>query len=233
MSIIDSIRAQLVPISSHGYPFIAACAVATILLFWLWAPLGWIALILTIFCAYFFRDPTRIMPIRDGLIVAPADGRILKVDEAVPPAEMELSEQPLPHVAIFLSLFDCHVNRSPTAGRIERVVRRQGTYQAADEDKAAEENERNGLVIVNEAGTKFGVVQIAGMIARRIVCTVREGGQLGVGERIGIIRFGSRVDVYLPAGARPLVAEGQRAVAGETVIADLSNPDDGRSFRLG
>lgn len=233
MSIIDSIRAQLVPINSHGYPFIAAFAVATILLFWLWAPLGWIALILTLFCAYFFRDPTRIMPIRDGLIVAPADGRILKVDEAVPPAEMELSEQPLPHVAIFLSLFDCHVNRSPTAGRIERVVRRPGTFQQADEEKAAEENERNGIVIVNEAGTKFGVVQMAGMIARRIVCTVREGGQLGVGERIGIIRFGSRVDVYLPAGARPLVAEGQRAVAGETIIADLTNPDDGRSFRLG
>jgi phosphatidylserine decarboxylase len=231
MSVFDSIRAQLVPIHREGYPFIGAFALASIVLFVLWSPLGWLGTLATLWCAYFFRDPPRVTPRGDGLVVAPADGRISQVTSAVPPVELGLGPAALARVSIFMSVFDCHVNRSPIGGRIERMVYKAGKFLSADLDKASEDNERNGLVIAGMRG-RVGVVQIAGLIARRIVPFVREGEAIGAGERIGMIRFGSRVDVYLPAGARPLVSEGQTAIAGETVVADLAAGDAAHTFRV-
>jgi phosphatidylserine decarboxylase len=232
MSVLASIRSQLAPIHPEGRPFIAAFIVASLVLFWLWTPLGWLAAIAAVWCAYFFRDPERVTPVRDGIVVAPADGRISRVTNAVPAKELDLGERPLPRVSIFMSVFDCHVNRSPVTGRLERIVYRPGAFVNADLDKASEDNERNCLLIATDRG-RIGVVQIAGLVARRIVCFVRQGASVGVGERIGLIRFGSRVDVYLPEGVRPLVAEGQTAIAGETVLADLRAGDVQRTFRIG
>jgi len=232
MSLAASIRQQLTPIHPEGYPFIGGFALATLVLFWLWPPLGGIGLIATLWCIYFFRDPPRVTPVREGIVVAPADGRVCQVVSVVPPRELELGEGPLPRISIFMSVFDCHINRSPVAGRIERIVYRAGKFISADLDKASEENERNSFVIAT-GGARIAVVQIAGLVARRIVCFVRRGATVGAGERIGMIRFGSRVDVYLPEGARPLVAEGQTAIAGETVIADLRTGDGDRAFRVG
>jgi phosphatidylserine decarboxylase len=233
MSIIKSIRSQLAPIHHEGLPFIGAFAFASLVLFWLWSPLGWIGTVLTAWCAYFFRDPVRVTPVREGLVIAPADGRVSRIMNAVPPAELGLGPTPLTRVSIFMSVFDCHVNRSPVSGRIERIAYHAGTFINADLDKASEDNERNALSIVTASGTRIVVVQIAGLIARRIVPFVREGVSIGAGERFGMIRFGSRLDVYLPDGARPLVAEGQTAIAGETVLADLRVPDGSRTFRVG
>jgi phosphatidylserine decarboxylase len=232
MSVIDSIRKQLTPIHPEGYPFIGGFALASLVLFWLWAPLGWLATVATLWCAYFFRDPPRVTPVRDGIVVAPADGRVSQVTNAVPPKELELGERPLPRISIFMSVFDCHVNRSPVAGRIERIVYRAGKFISADLDKASEDNERNAFVIAAVTGQRIAVVQIAGLVARRIVSFTREGEAIAAGQRIGLIRFGSRVDVYLPEGSRPLAAEGQSAIAGETVLADLKTADMGRTFRL-
>jgi phosphatidylserine decarboxylase len=231
MSVVNSIRSQLAPIHGQGYPFIGACALAAIFLFWLWPPLGWLMTVATLWCIYFFRDPARVTPAREGIVVAPADGRVSGVVSAVPPAELNLGPRPLPRVSIFMSVFDCHVNRSPVAGRIERMVYREGKFVSADLDKASESNERNAFVIVS-GGTRIVVVQIAGLVARRIVPFVREGDVIAAGQRIGMIRFGSRVDVYLPEGAAPLVAEGQTATAGETVLADLRVPQPPRRFTL-
>lgn len=232
MSVINSIRSQFPPIHPEGYPFIGAFALASLILFLLWSPLGWIGTLLTAWCAFFFRDPIRAVPVREGLIVSPADGRVSRVTNAIPPQELGLGERPLPRVSIFMSVFNCHVNRSPAAGRVERVVYHAGKFLNADLDKASEDNERNALVIAT-AGTRIGVVQIAGLVARRIVCFVREGATVDTGERIGLIRFGSRLDVYLPEGTQPLVGEMQTAVAGETVIADLKAPDPTRIYRVG
>ena len=232
MSVVSSIRAQLAPIHPEGYPFIGGFALASLVLFWLWSPLGWIGTVLTLWCCYFFRDPPRVTPVREGLVVSPADGRISLITNAVPPKELELGERPLPRVSVFMSVFDCHVNRSPVAGRIERIEYRPGKFLNADLDKASEDNERSGLVIA-AAGARIGVVQIAGLVARRIVSFVKTGQSVGAGERFGLIRFGSRVDVYLPEGTRPLVAEGQTSLAGETVIADLKSADSARNYRIG
>jgi phosphatidylserine decarboxylase len=232
MSIVASIRSQLVPIHQEGYRFIGMFALASLFLFWLWSPLGWIGTALTIWCTLFFRDPVRVTPVREGLVVAPADGRVSQIINAVPPPELNLGERPMPRVSIFMSVFDCHVNRSPVAGRIERIVYKAGAFINADLDKASEDNERNSFVIA--AGTtRVGVVQIAGLLARRIVCFVSEGATVGAGERIGMIRFGSRVDIYLPESTRPLVAEGQTAIAGETLIADLRGGIGELTFRVG
>ena len=233
MSVTKSIRSQLAPIHPEGYTFVSAFAFLSLVLFWVWSPLGWIATVITAWCAYFFRDPVRVTPVREGIVVAPADGRVSRISNAVPPVELGLGQKPLTRVSIFMSVFDCHVNRSPVTGRIERIVYHPGTFINADLDKASENNERNGLVIATAAGSRLGVVQIAGLIARRIVSFVREGVTIGAGERFGLIRFGSRVDVYLPDGVRPVVAEGQSAIAGETVLADLRVPDPGRTFRVG
>ena len=232
MSISHSIRSQLAPIHPEGYPFIGLFAVASLLLFWLWTPLGWIGAFLTAWCVYFFRDPPRVTPLRDGLIVSPADGRISLVLNAVPPAELNLGDRPLPRVSVFMSVFDCHVNRAPMSGRVERIVYKPGKFLNADLDKASEDNERNSLVIAGDH-VRIGVVQIAGLVARRIVCFVREGDMTAAGDRFGLIRFGSRLDIYLPEGTRPLVAVGQTSLAGETILADLKVDDPTRTYRAG
>jgi phosphatidylserine decarboxylase len=232
MSIAASIRSQFVPIHREGYPFIGMFALASLFLFWIWSPLGWIGTALTVWCVLFFRDPVRVTPVREGLVVSPADGRVSQIINAVPPAELNLGARPMPRVSIFMSVFDCHINRSPMAGRIERIVYKAGTFINADLDKASEDNERNSFII-SAGATRIGVVQIAGLLARRIICFTREGATVGAGERIGMIRFGSRVDVYLPEGARPLVAEGQTAIAGETLLADLRGGFGDLTFRVG
>lgn len=232
MSVVASIRSQLAPINREGFPFIGALALASLVLFWIWTPLGWIATVLTVWCAYFFRDPVRVTPVREGIVVSPADGRVSKIISAVPPRELELGERAVPRVSIFMSVFNCHVNRSPVSGRIDKIVYKKGAFVSADLDKASEDNERNSFVIT--AGThRIGVIQIAGLVARRIVCFKRQGASVSAGERIGLIRFGSRLDVYLPEGTRPLVAEGQTAIAGETVIAELGSTVRELTFRIG
>ena len=233
MSVIDSIRSQLVPLHPEGYPFVGGFALVSLVLFWLWSPLGWLGTLATLWCAYFFRDPPRVTPVRDGIVVAPADGRVSQIVNAVPPAELELGSRPLPRVSIFMSVFDCHVNRSPVAGRVERIVYRPGKFISADLDKASEHNERNAFVIVTGSGQRLAAVQIAGLVARRIVCFAREGDSLGAGQRIGMIRFGSRVDLYLPEEARVLAGEGQIAIAGETLIADLAAAGPQPAFQRG
>ena len=231
MSVIDSIRRQLAPVHPEGYPFVGGFAVAALVLFWLWTPLGWLTAIATLWCAYFFRDPPRVTPMRDGIVVAPADGRVSQVVNAVPPKELNLGERPLPRISIFMSVFDCHINRSPIAGRIERIVYHPGKFVSADLDKASEVNERKAMVIVTATGQRIAVIQIAGLVARRIVSFAREQETLRTGQRIGMIRFGSRVDVYLPEGTPTLTDEGQTAVAGETVLADLASNNVERTFR--
>ena len=231
MAITDSIRRTLVPIHPEGYIFIAGFALLAMGLNWFYPPVAWIGWVLTAWCAYFFRDPHRTTPLSPGLVISPADGRIDSIGFFVPPPELGLGSKPLPRVSVFMDVFDCHVNRMPVAGRISKIAYRPGLFLSADLDKASDDNERNGLVIDTPHG-QFGVVQIAGLVARRILCFVKEGQELGVGERIGLIRFGSRVDVYMPENARAIVGLGQRAVAGETVFADLSLNDGSRSFRV-
>ncbi len=232
MSIYDSIRKQLVPITPEGYPFIGAFAFASLILFWIWAPLGWIGTVLTLWCVYFFRDPPRVTPVREGLVVSPADGRVSMITTMAPPHELGMGVAPMLRISVFMSVFDCHVNRSPVNGRVEKILYQPGKFFNADLDKASLDNERNSLVI-SAAGTRIAVVQIAGLIARRIICYVRETQPVGAGERFGMIRFGSRLDVYLPEGTAPLVAVGQTALSGETVLADLRAHDESRAFRAG
>jgi phosphatidylserine decarboxylase len=230
MSVVHSLRRSIAPIHPEGYPFVAAFIVATLVLWWLWSPLGWLGLIASLWCAYFFRDPARVTPVRDDLIVAPADGLISFAGFAAPPPELGLGMAPLQRVSIFMSVFDCHVNRAPVEGRVERIVYHPGLFLNADLDKASEDNERNSIVIGAPSG-RFGVVQIAGLIARRIVCFTREGAHVSAGERIGLIRFGSRVDVYFPPNAQIVVGLDSRAVAGETVIAEISAAPQTRPFQ--
>ena len=221
MSVVKSLRGQLVPIHPEGYAFVFGFAVATLILWWMWSPLGWLGLIATLWCAYFFRDPARVTPVRNDLVISPADGVVSFAGVAAPPPELGLGMAPLQRVSIFMSLFDCHVNRAPVQGRVAQVVYHPGLFVNADLDKASEDNERNSIVIDSPSG-RFGVVQIAGLIARRIVCFTHEGALLTAGERLGLIRFGSRVDVYLPPGAHIVVGLESRAVAGETVIAQVA-----------
>ncbi|MGL4322566.1 MAG: phosphatidylserine decarboxylase [Beijerinckiaceae bacterium] len=230
MSIVDSIRKQMVPIHREGYVYIAAFAIGAFLLSYLHPALGWIGFILTAWCVYFFRDPERTTPQRDGLVISPADGRVSMIASVVPPAELQWSDKPMTRVSIFMNVFDCHVNRVPVAGRIKKIAYRPGLFLNAELDKASEDNERSSLVIESGAH-EYGIVQIAGLIARRIVVFSREGDVLGAGERFGLIRFGSRVDVYLPEGVKPLVGEGQTCIAGETVIADSRLADGTKNFR--
>jgi len=225
-----ALRPLMTPIRHEGYPFIGAFLVASLLLFWVWAPLGWVGLALTGWCAYFFRDPKRITPIDQALLVSPADGKIAAIAVAAPPAELGLGGDPRRRVSVFMNVFNCHVNRSPAAGRVTRVAYRPGKFLNAELSKASEDNERNGIVIATANGP-IGVVQIAGLVARRIACFVEEGSELAAGERIGLIRFGSRLDVYLPVTATVLVAEGQAAIAGETVIAGFGAGPATTAFR--
>ena len=231
MSVITSIRSQFVPVHRDGYAFIAAFAIISLILFLIWTPLGWLGVVLTAWCAYFFRDPPRVTPANPHIVVSPADGTVSRVMRVVPPADLDLGDKPLPRVSIFMSVFNCHVNRSPVTGQVEKIVYRAGKFVNADLDKASEDNERNSLLIRTPLA-RIGVVQIAGLVARRIVCFVREGGSVQAGERFGLIRFGSRLDVYFPEGTMPLVAEGQTAVAGETILADLRIQSEDRAFRV-
>ncbi len=231
MSVIDSIRKQIPPIHPEGYIFIAIFAVITLVAGWLFDPLFWIGLVLTIWCALFFRDPVRVTPQASDLVISPADGKVSAVGLAAPPPEMGLGADPLLRISIFMSVFNVHVNRAPMAGRVAKIAYRPGLFLNADLDKASEDNERNGLIIDTAAG-RIGVVQIAGLIARRIVCFVEQGDSVDAGERFGLIRFGSRVDVYLPHGTRALVAEGTTAIAGETILADFHADDPARLFKM-
>ncbi|MCZ0963382.1 phosphatidylserine decarboxylase [Paracoccus benzoatiresistens] len=211
----------LKPMHPEGYRFLAVFAVVTLVLFFLWEPLGWLGVGLTVWCYYFFRDPRRAVPQGDGLVVSPADGVVSLIGPAVPPAELGMEPVALTRVSVFMSVFNCHVNRAPVAGRVLSVAYRPGKFFNASLDKASEHNERNGLCLELADGRRLAVVQIAGLVARRILCWTKEGDGLRTGERFGLIRFGSRLDVYLPAGVDPLVAVGQTMVAGETVIAEL------------
>lgn len=234
MSIAKSISAALVPVHREGYRFIGIFAAVTLVLFWLgleW--LGWLGVVLTLWCAYFFRDPERVTPLRDGLVISPADGRVSAIELVVPPPELDLPREPVTRISVFMNVFDVHVNRSPLDGRIRRIAYIPGAFLNAELDKASEDNERQALTLELADGRLVGVVQIAGLIARRIVKFVNEGDRLIAGQRFGLIRFGSRVDVYLPAGTQPLVCIGQRAIAGETVLADLDSSEGQRTGRQG
>jgi len=218
MSISNSIRDAMVPIHKEGYRFIAVFAVVTIILGFVWQPLFWIGLILTFWCALFFRDPKRVVPVSDDLIVSPADGRVSSIGLFVPPAELELGDEPRMRITVFMNVFNCHVNRAPVRGNVLISKHKPGAFLSADLDKASEVNERHSLVIDGPHGP-VGAVQIAGLVARRILCWSQQGEALGQGERFGLIRFGSRVDVFLPDGASPRVALGQTMIAGETILA--------------
>ena len=184
--------------------------------------LFWLGIAFVLFCLYFFRDPERVAPGRAGAVVAPADGRVVSVMPVVPPVELGLGPAPRWRVAIFLSVIDVHVNRMPADCTVTRIAYRHGKFINASLDKASEGNECNALALRLPDGREMAVVQIAGLIARRILCHVREGDAVRAGARFGIIRFGSRTDLYLPEGARPLVTEGQTMIGGETVIAELA-----------
>lgn len=217
----DMLSTVVKPLHPEGYRFLAIFAAVTLVLFVIWVPLGWLGVVLTVWCYYFFRDPQRVTPVREGLLVSPADGVISLIEPAAPPAELGMGEAPLTRVSVFMNVFDCHVNRVPIGGTIAAVAYRPGKFLNASLDKASVDNERNGLAITLADGRQVGVVQIAGLVARRILCQVKPGDELATGQRFGMIRFGSRVDVYLPPGVQPLVALGQVMTSGETVIADL------------
>lgn len=218
------LRQVLAPIHPDGWKFIAIGAVATILLWLVWSPLGWAALILTLWIAYFFRDPWRVTPNRAGIIVAPADGLIVAIAPAPPPPELEIGSAPVPRISIFLNLLDVHVARAPIGGRVAALRHIAGRFVNASLDKASEDNERLVLRIAPEDGPDIAMALIAGLVARRIVCGLRAGQSVTAGERIGIIRFGSRADIYCPPPYQPVVAIGQRTIAGETVLADRAAP---------
>jgi phosphatidylserine decarboxylase len=222
MDMFDSFKYVLAPPHKAGYPFILGGIVVAFLGLLFWHPLAWLGLLFTLFCLYFFRDPERVAPPRENVFLAPADGLVVGIDHAAPPAELGLGAALLPRIAIFLSVLDVHVNRAPITGIVTHIAYHPGKFLNASDDKASDENERNALAIRLPSGQELAVVQIAGLIARRIVCYATVGQALIAGERFGIIRFGSRTDLYLPAGSVPLVAVGQRMVGGETVIAALA-----------
>jgi phosphatidylserine decarboxylase len=211
----------LKPMHREGYRFVAVFAAATAVLFWLAEPLGWIGVCLTVWCYYFFRDPPRVTPLRDGLVISPADGVVSMLGPAIPPEELGLGPAAMTRISVFMNVFNCHVNRLPIAGTIMKVAYRPGKFLNASLDKASVDNERNALAIRLPNGRDYAVVQIAGLVARRIVCDVKAGQTLRTGERFGMIRFGSRLDTYLPPGSEIIIESGQRALAGETVLARL------------
>ena len=218
----------LVPIHRDGWPFVAGFAAVTVILAVLWSPLGWIGAILTGWCTYFFRDPPRITPIRGGLVVSPADGIVQMIEAAAPPAELGLASRPLTRISVFMNIFNVHVNRTPVDGTVVNLAYRPGKFFNASLDKASEFNERQAVALRLADGRDLVVVQIAGLVARRIRCDLRQNQAVRTGERFGLIRFGSRVDVYLPDGVAPLVIPGQTTIAGETVIADLAATESTR-----
>ncbi len=221
---MQSVRTVLAPLHPEGYRFVAIFAVVAVLLLWLWSPLGWLAVVATLWCAYFFRDPYRVTPVAEGLVVSPADGVVQSIEAAVPPAELGMGDKPRTRIAVFMNVFNVHVNRVPADGEITGLAYRPGAFFNASLDKASEENERNAVRMSTADGHEIAFVQIAGLVARRIVSDLYEGQSVLAGERFGLIRFGSRVDVYLDVDHVPLVLVGQKAVAGETVLADTRGP---------
>ncbi len=221
MNIAETVKSVMSPPHKAGYPFIVGGIVVAVIGLVLWHPLTWLGLIFTLFCLYFFRDPERVLPPRKDVFVAPADGLVVSIEQAIPPAELGLAPEPRTRVAIFLSVLDVHVNRAPIASTVQKIAYHPGLFLSAAEDKASDDNERNSLLLRTSDGRDVVVVQIAGLIARRILCEVAQGQPLLAGQRFGIIRFGSRTDLYLPEGCTPLVAVGQRMIGGETVIAEL------------
>ena len=249
-SLVETIMDNMAPVHSDGYKFLIPAALLAVFL-WFMLPfslLAYLALLLAVYIAYFFRDPPRVTPLREGLVISPADGRISSIERIMPPAELGLGSDERLRISIFLSVFDVHINRAPVAGRIIRSIYVPGAFMNAALDKASEENERRSIVISVKghvvggttgavegtpgAGAEIAVVQIAGLIARRIVTFVKEGENVGTGERFGLIRFGSRVDVFLPPNQGCLVAVGQRAVGGETVLADMKSNEAEREARV-
>jgi phosphatidylserine decarboxylase len=222
----------LKPMHPEGWKFVAIFGAITLVLFWIWDPLGWLGLGLTVWCYYFFRDPKRAVPQNAGLLVSPADGVVSLIERAVPPPELGMGPEALIRVSVFMSVFNCHVNRAPIAGKITAVAYRPGTFVNASLDKASTDNERNALAIEMADGRTIAVVQIAGLVARRIMCWKAPGDVVRTGERFGLIRFGSRLDVYLPEGVQPQVALGQTMCAGETVIALIGQDAPARAARI-
>jgi phosphatidylserine decarboxylase len=223
--LLETVKGVLVPIHPAGWMFIAIFAVVSLGLSIIWSPFGWIGLIATAWCTYFFRDPNRVTPIREGLIVSPADGIVQKIAKCVPPSELDLGVAERTRISIFLNVFNVHVNRIPIEGSISKLHYHSGKFFNAALDKASEENERQAIKLTTPDGLTIGVVQIAGLVARRILCDLKEGQSVKTGERFGIIRFGSRVDVYLPPDVTPMVIEGQCATGGETILADLKSTE--------
>jgi len=215
-------------INPEGYKFIAIFVAVTFVLFFVWDPLGWVGVVLSLWCAYFFRDPERVVPSRAGLVISPADGLVLPIKKVVPPAELELGEEERDRISIFMNVFDVHVNRAPISGVVKAMHYIPGKFFNASLDKASTDNERQLLSFEGDDGTTIGCVQIAGLVARRIVTQVKSGDKCNIGERFGLIRFGSRVDVYLDPSMKPMVIEGQRTIAGETVLADKKSKEKQR-----
>jgi phosphatidylserine decarboxylase len=226
---MDHLKGILVPVHREGYPFILIAAVTTVLLWALSGSLGMLGAILTAWCVYFFRDPERIVPDTAGVLVSPADGVLLPIVEAVPPSELGFSDEPRTRLSIFMNVFDVHVNRAPIDGTVTAMHYTPGAFFNASLDKASEDNERQAYKLVTEDAVEIGMVQIAGLVARRIVPFVKEGDDVQTGQRIGMIRFGSRVDLYLPRDIQPQVIAGQKMVAGETILAKLSGEQEPRT----
>ena len=219
------------PMHREGIKFILIFSVISLILFFIYIPLGLVGIGLTIWCYYFFRDPKRTIPVRDGLLVSPADGVISLIEKTMPPPELDIEKEELTRISVFMNVFNCHVNRSPIAGKVMEINYRPGKFFNASLDKASVDNERNSLVLQIPDGRQIVVVQIAGLVARRIVSFVKPKQTLRIGLRFGLIRFGSRVDIYLPTGVQPLVCIGQIMVSGETVIADLTSKELAREGR--
>lgn len=219
----------VVPIAREGWPFIAIFSLVSLVLYFVYAPLGWVGLVLTLWCIYFFRNPDRVTPEREGLLISPADGIVQMIAEVAPPKELDMGTEPVVRVSVFMNVFDCHVNRIPCDGRIGRLVYVPGQFLNASFDKASEENERQMIRIDLDSGAFVGAVQIAGLVARRIICYLEDDQTVLAGERFGLIRFGSRVDVYLPRSAVSQVVIGQKCISGETIIADLKSDEPARS----
>ena len=219
------------PMHREGIKFILIFSVISLILFFIYIPLGWVGIGLTIWCYYFFRDPKRTIPVRDGLLVSPADGVISLIEKTMPPPELDIEKEELTRISVFMNVFNCHVNRSPIAAEVIEINYRPGKFFNASLDKASVDNERNSLVLQIPDGRQIVVVQIAGLVARRIVSFVKPKQTLRIGQRFGLIRFGSRVDIYLPTGVQPLVCIGQIMVSGETVIADLNSKELARDGR--
>lgn len=233
----DRIMDNLPPILSYfhreGHKFILGLAAATLLFYLLGMEFpGIVGLILTIWCAYFFRDPERVTPTKQGLVTSPADGVIQSVVQAIPPRELELGDDLRTRISIFMNIFDVHVNRIPVTGTIVRQVYTPGKFLNASLEKASEDNERHAVLLKSGSGREYAFVQVAGLIARRILCWAEDGREYQAGSRFGLIRFGSRVDVYLPKGVHAMVCVGQRAVAGETVIANEKTREGDREGEI-